>query len=190
MQRIILLAQSSQGHLLAAQLSALRYDVLAQLNDPETLRSQVERLKPNLIIVTTEAPTEAMFASLGAIAAASPLPVVMFARKGTRESIRRAVENGVAAYVVDGWAPDRLTAIIEAAMARFEAYDALRKELASTRAKLSERKVIEKAKGIVMQQRKLSEDQAYSALRKMAMDQNLALAEVARRVIAVAQLLA
>ena len=71
-----------------------------------------------------------------------------------------------------------------------EAYEALRKELASTRAKLNERKLIEKAKGIVMQQRNVTEDQAYVALRKMAMDQNLALAEVARRVIAVAQLLA
>jgi response regulator NasT len=83
-----------------------------------------------------------------------------------------------------------MTAIIDAATARFELYQATRKELASTRAKLAERKLVEKAKGIVMEQRKLSEDQAYNTLRKMAMDQNLALAEVARRVIAVAQLLA
>jgi response regulator NasT len=68
-------------------------------------------------------------------------------------------------------------------------YEATRKELASTRARLAERKLIEKAKGIVMEQRKVSEDQAYSALRKMAMDQGLPLAEVARRVLAVAELL-
>jgi response regulator NasT len=65
----------------------------------------------------------------------------------------------------------------------------VRRELETTRAKLAERKLVEKAKGIVMQQRRLSEDEAYGALRKMAMDQNLALAEVARRVISVAQLL-
>jgi response regulator NasT len=97
---------------------------------------------------------------------------------------------GVAAYVVDGWAAERVTPIIEAACARFEAYEAVKKQLAATQNKLSERKVIEKAKGIVMQQRALTEDQAYAALRKLAMDQNLALAEVARRVLAVAHLLA
>jgi two-component system, response regulator / RNA-binding antiterminator len=190
MQRIVLLVPSAHGSLLAAQLSELRYDVLARLSDPGVLRAHVDRLQPDVIIVATDAPTEAMFSSLSAVAATAPLPVVLFARKGTRELIRKAVESGVAAYVVDGWAPERLTPIIEAAIARFEAFNALRQELANTRAKLSERKVIEKAKGIVMQQRKLTEDQAYSALRKMAMDQNLALAEVARRVIAVAQLLA
>ena len=92
--------------------------------------------------------------------------------------------------MVDGWSPERVTAIIEAAIARFEAYSAVKKELAQTRAKLSERKIVEKAKGIVMQQRGLTEEQAYSSLRKMAMDQSLPLAEVARRVIAVSQLLA
>jgi response regulator NasT len=114
----------------------------------------------------------------------------MFATDPSTTLIRRAVECGVSAYVVDGWAPERLTPIIEAAAARFEAYSAVKQELDHTRNKLSERKVIEKAKGIVMQQRGLTEDQAYSSLRKMAMDQNLPLAEIARRVITVSQLLA
>ena len=131
-----------------------------------------------------------MLDALRLVSAKTPRPVVMFATDGRREVIRKTVDAGVAAYVVDGWAPARVPAIIEAACARFEAYESLRNELRATQNKLAERKVVEKAKGLVMQQRGLSEEQAYSALRKMAMDQNLTLAEVARRVISIAHLLA
>jgi response regulator NasT len=190
MAKILLLNDAAEEQLLYERLLELGYDVVGCPGEKQRLLSEVQRLQPDLIIVNTEVPDEAMFASLNAVASSCPLPVLIFAKSGTRELIRRAVDSGVAAYVVDGWAPDRITPIIEAAMARFEAYEALRKELASAQAKLTERKLVEKAKGIVMQQRRLSEEQAYTALRKMAMDQNLPLAEVARRVIAVAQLLA
>jgi response regulator NasT len=113
----------------------------------------------------------------------------MFAKDPRAQLIRKSVECGVSAYVVDGWSPERITPIIEAAIARFDAYAAVKKELAHTRTQLAERKLIDKAKGIVMQQRGLTEEQAYSALRKMAMDQSVPLAEVARRIISVAQLL-
>jgi response regulator NasT len=114
----------------------------------------------------------------------------MFARDTRREIIRMTVDAGVSAYVVDGWAAARVGAIIEAACARFDAHESLKQELRASRHKLAERKLVEKAKGLVMQQRGVSEGEAYSSLRKMAMDQNLTLAEVARRVIAVAHLLA
>jgi len=190
MQTVILLEDAPHQRSLRDALAELGYEVLAQLCEPRKLHAEVERLHPDLIVVTADTPSEETLVTLGAVSGSCPRPVVVFAKAGTRELIRRAVDCGVAAYVVDGWAPERLTPIIEAAVARFEAYETVRKELASTRAKLSERKLIEKAKGIVMQQRKLSEEQAYTALRKMAMDQNLPLSEVARRVIAVAQLLA
>ena len=190
MAKVLLLNEGAEERLLYEKLCALGYHVVACLREKHRLLGEVQRLHPDIVIVTTEAPDDATFVSLGAVATACPLPVLIFAKCGTRELIRKAVDSGVAAYVVDGWAPDRITPIIEAATARFEAYEGLRKELASAQAKLTERKLVEKAKGIVMQQRKLTEDQAYTALRKMAMDQNLALSEVARRVIAVAQLLA
>jgi two-component system, response regulator / RNA-binding antiterminator len=190
MQRVLLLQEELDERLLREQMLELGYDVVAIVRKVTRLAGEVARANPDVIIVTTDTPSEATFSALGDLVLACPRPVVMFARDGNREVIRKAVDKGVCAYVVDGWAPARLIPIVEAAMARFEAHEALRKELASTRAKLNERKLIEKAKGLVMQQRKVSEDQAYVALRKMAMDQNLALAEVARRVIALAQLLA
>jgi response regulator NasT len=190
MAKVLLLNEEAEDGLLHQTLCELGYDVIASVRQEQGLVNEVLRLEPDIIIVITKAPDEAMFVSLSGIASSCPRPVLIFAKSGTRELIRRAVDSGVSAYVVDGWAPNRITPIIEAATARFEAYEGLRKELASAHTKLTERKLVEKAKGIVMQQRKLTEDQAYTALRKMAMDQNLALSEVARRVIAVAQLLA
>ena len=189
MQKVLLLEEASGDPPLRKTLSGLGYDVVAQFDDARALRTEVARTAPDVVIVRTRTPSAAMLESLAAISASCPRPIVVFAAEGGRDLIRRAVDCGVAGYVVDGWAAERLTSIIDAASARFDMYEATRKELASTRAKLAERKLIEKAKGIVMEQRKLSEDQAYTALRRMAMDQNLALAEVARRVIAVAQLL-
>jgi two-component system, response regulator / RNA-binding antiterminator len=189
MEAVLLLEESRLHPRLRAALCELGYDVVSQFHEIHRLHADVTRLSPDVIMVTTDAPSEELLVSLGSIAGSCPRTVIIIAKDGTRDLIRRAVDSGVSAYVVDPSAADRLTPIIEAAIARFEAFEAMRKELAGTRATLAERKLVEKAKGIVMQQRKLSEDQAYGALRKMAMDQNLALAEVARRVIAVAQLL-
>jgi response regulator NasT len=189
METVLLLEETRSHPPLRAALCELGYDVVAELSQVRRLHAEVTRLAPDVIMVTTETPSEELLVSLGSIAASCPRTVVLFAKEGTRELVRKAVDSGVSAYVVDTSAAGRLTPIIEAAIARFEAFEAMRKELANTRMKLAERKLVEKAKGIVMQQRKLSEDEAYGALRKMAMDQNLALGEVARRVIAVSQLL-
>ena len=189
MQTVLLFREASGDAGLSASLVSLGYTVVAQLDEPAALRREVTRLEPNVIVVTTQSPSAGTLDTLSVIAETCARPVVMFARDGSREVIRKAVECGVEAYVVDGLEPARIRPIIEAACARFEASESVRRELETTRAKLAERKLIEKAKGIVMQQRRLSEDEAYGALRKMAMDQNLALAEVARRVISVAQLL-
>lgn len=185
----VLVLDDTPHPVLRTTLDQLGYPVLGELREPLTLRAEADRLGPDVIIVATGAPSNVLLETLGSITASRPRPVVMFAKEGDRDLVRKAVDCGVGAYVVDGWAPERLTTIIEAAIARFEAYEVVRKELATTRARLSERKLIEKAKGIVMSQRKLSEGEAYGALRKMAMDQNLALAEIARRVISVSELL-
>jgi two-component system, response regulator / RNA-binding antiterminator len=191
MQSILLLVDdASRAASLRKILESLRYRIVDELRDPAALSEAAARHQPDLIVLRTDSPTQPMFDALRSLSEATPRPVVVFANDPSRNVIRSAVDAGAAAYVVDGWSAERVTPIIDAACARFEAYEAVRKQLAATQNKLSERKVIEKAKGIVMHQRGLTEDHAYAALRKMAMDQNLELAEVARRVIAVAQLLA
>lgn len=189
MSTVLLFKDAPHHPALRTALDRFGYQILGELSDANALLSEALRLAPGIIIVTTESPSDATLESVSAITNSSPRPVVMFARDQRRDVIRKAVECGVSAYVVDGFAPERVPAIIEAATARFEAYQAVKRELAATRTKLSERKVIEQAKGIIMRERGLAEHEAYSALRKMAMDQSVALAELARRVIAVAGLL-
>ena len=191
MPTVVLLAENVPDIAsLRATLESLRYRIVDELRSASALLDSVTRLAPNVVIVRAHSPTGETLEALRELSESNPRPVVVFANDPNRELIRKAVDAGAAAYVVEGWATERMTSIIDAACARFDLYESLKKELAATRIKLAERKVIEKAKGIVMHQRGLTEDQAYGALRAMAMDQNLALAEVARRVIAVAQLLA
>ena len=191
MQNVLLLTEGTHDIVsLRATLEALRYRIVDELQNAAALLDAARRLAPNVVIVRAHTPTEETLEALRCLSESNPRPVIVFANDSNRDVIRKSVDAGAAAYVVDGWASERVTPIIDAACARFDMYESMKKELAATRNKLSERKVIEKAKGIVMQQRGLTEDQAYGALRAMAMDQNLALAEVARRVIAVAQLLA
>jgi two-component system, response regulator / RNA-binding antiterminator len=190
MRSILLVTNAANAAELAGTFHRLGHEIVGHVSDVSSLDDTVARLAPDVIVVSADAPDGALFESVERLTRAQPKPIVMFAKDARAETIRKSVACGVSAYVVDGWSPERLTAIVEAATARFEAYSAVQQELARTRAKLSERKVVEKAKGIVMQQRGLSEEQAYSSLRKMAMDESVPLAEVARRVIAVSQLLA
>jgi response regulator NasT len=170
-------------------LESLGYEVVAEINDPRELHDEVLRLAPDAIIVDTESPHRDTLEHLCTVTDSCPRPIVMFSADATRDSIRRAVRSGVTAYVVDGLAPERITPIIETAVARFEAFQAMREELAATRTKLSDRKLVERAKGVLMEQRAFSETQAYGALRKMSMDESVSIGEISRRVIAMADLL-
>jgi response regulator NasT len=170
-------------------LERLGYDVVAEISDPRKLHDEVLRLSPDAIIVDTESPSRDTLENLCMITESCPRPIVMFANDPGRESIREAVRVGVTAYVVDGLSPERISPILETALARFEAFQTVKEELARTRTKLDERKLIERAKGILMQEKKIPEDVAYRMLRKLAMDRNLSLAAIAEQVITVAKLL-
>ncbi len=126
----------------------------------------------------------------------APRPIVMFTNDSDTAHARDAVAAGVTAYVVAGLSPERIRPILDVAMARFQHEQALRQELADTRSELDElsaelrdRKTIDRAKGLLMQRQKLSEQAAYEKLRKTAMDKGLKLAEVAQRMLDVADLL-
>ncbi len=170
-------------------LERLGYEVVAEISNPRQLQDEVLRLAPDAIIVDTESPSRDTLENICMVTESCPRPIVMFAHDSDRESIREAVQAGVNAYVVDGLSPERIAPIIETAMARFEAFQAVKDELEQTRTKLSERKLIDRAKGILMKEKKLSEDDAYRMLRKLAMDKNLSLGALAEQVVTVAKLL-
>ncbi|WP_431272289.1 ANTAR domain-containing response regulator [Dankookia sp. P2] len=112
-----------------------------------------------------------------------PRPVVLFAEKAAPEQIEAALEAGVAAYVVEGMAPARVRPVIEVAIRRFRAHQALRDELAAARQDLEERRLVDRAKAVLMQKHRMTEPEAYRRLRRMAMDRGQKLGVVAAQVV-------
>ena len=159
------------------------YEVTASLTSPVALLKTIEELRPDVIVIDTESPSRDVLEHLVVMSQHTPRPVVMFATDSAPETIRDAVRAGVSAYVVDGLDKNRIKAIVDVAVARFEDFQNLRGQLAEANLKLSERKLVERAKGLLMKSRGLDEEAAYAMLRKMAMDRKLKLAEVAQKVI-------
>ncbi|MFN4170589.1 MAG: ANTAR domain-containing response regulator, partial [Pseudorhodobacter sp.] len=116
-------------------------------------------------------------------------PVAMFVDRSDEQLTRAAIEAGVSAYVVDGLQPERIKPILDAAIARFHMFQKMRAELAATKAALEDRKIIDRAKAILMKARGIDEEAAYALLRKTAMDQNRRMADIAQQLVMAAGLL-
>ena len=192
--RVLVVDESDErAALLREALTAAGHEVAASLSSPLELLRAVETLQPDVIVIDTESPTRDVLEHVVMVSQSSPRPIVMFASDAGGEAIRDAVRAGVSAYVVDGMDSSRVSSIVEVACARFEEYQRefqrLKIELAEANLKLSERKRIERAKGLLMQSRGLSEDEAYHALRKLAMAKKQRLGDIAQQVIDTAELL-
>src|SRR5574343_734659 len=146
------------------------YQVAAILADAANLSSEVERLQPDVILIDTESPSRDTLENLAVMNQDMPRPVVLFTQDDGNEAIRDAVKAGVSAYIVDGLDPKRVKPIVEVARARFEETLAMRREIEAMSRKLSDRKLVEQAKGILMKARGLDEDAAYHAMRRLAME--------------------
>jgi two-component system, response regulator / RNA-binding antiterminator len=188
--RVLVVDESAErAEVLRAALLLAGYEVTASLTSPLTLLKTVERLEPEVIVIDTDSPSRDVLEHLVMVSRHTPRPVVMFASDATPETIRAVTRAGVSAYVVDGLDQNRIKSIVEVAVARFEEQQDLRGQLAEANLRLSERKLIERAKGLLMKSRSLDEEAAYAALRKAAMDRKLKLSEVAQRVVDAAELL-
>ncbi len=178
-----------RAEILRDGLERAGHEVVASLSSPFELLRAVERLRPDVIVIDTESPTRDVLEHLVIVSQSSPRPIVMFASDSGGEAIREAVRAGVSAYVVDGLDAGRVNSIVEVACARFDELQRLKVELADANLKLTERKLVERAKGLLMQSRGVSEDQAYHALRKLAMSKKQRLGDVAQQLIDSAELL-
>jgi response regulator NasT len=174
---------------LESGLLAADAEIAAIVAPSEDLVARVRAVRPDIIIVDMDSPSRDTLESMRAINRDQPLPIVMFVDSADSSLIEEAMRAGVSAYVIDGLAAKRVKPVLDVAIARFKEVQGLRTELAKTKASLGERKVIERAKGLLMQQRGLSEDDAFRALRKLAMDKNQRLVEVAQALLTYAQLL-
>jgi response regulator NasT len=163
--------------------------VIAEMLPTMNLSSLVSELQPDIIIIDTQSPDRDTLEHIVVITKDAPRPIVMFSADNDTQVIRAAVRAGVSAYVVDGLSPNRVQPIIDVAVATFEELQSLRAELDSAHTKLADRKIIERAKGVLMKRKKISEEEAFRLMRKMAMDDNLKLVEVAEQVERAAKLL-
>jgi response regulator NasT len=188
--RVLIVDESGErAAILREGLVMAGHEVAGSLSSPLELLRAVEQLRPDVIVIDTESPTRDVLEHVVVVSQSSPRPIVMFASDAGGEAIRDAVRAGVSAYVVDGLDTARVNSIVEVACARFEEFQRLKTELAEAHLKLSDRKLVERAKGLLMQSRGLSEDDAYHALRKLAMAKKQRLGELAQQVIDTADLL-
>ncbi len=175
--------------LLNQVFEASRYNIKAQVGLSSSLLDKVKDTNPDIILFGVDSPCNETLATIGTINQEHPCPIVMFAKDECSETIQNATLAGVSAYVVGSLNKERIETIIEAAIARFGKFRALQKELEETKTSLAERKIIERAKEIVAQQRGTTEAEAYQTLRKMAMDRRKRLAEIAQDVLSIAEVL-
>jgi response regulator NasT len=188
--RIMLVDDSEpRSRELRQMLGDLGHDVVAEVRNPRELYAKVKTLAPDVIIIDTDSPSRDTLEHVALLSEHDPRPIVMFSADRDGETIRAATRAGVSAYVVDGLSATRVEPIIAAAVARFDAFQAVKHELVQAHTRLSERKLVERAKGVLMKARKLSEEDAYAALRRMAMERSITIGEVARRLLEVSDLL-
>ena len=163
--------------------------VVCRLESAQGLIKNVEIHQPDIIIMDLESPDRDTLESMTVLNQHNPKPVIMFSEEGDSRIISQAIQAGVSAYIVDGINPRRVKPILDVAIARFREYQALRKELKQTRDQLADRKIIDKAKGLLMKTKGLDEEQAYHTMRKMAMDQSKPLVDIAQNILSVMELL-
>ncbi|SDE67429.1 response regulator receiver and ANTAR domain protein [Ruegeria marina] len=164
------------------------YDVHV-IGNHSSLARRIAALAPDVVLIDIDNPTRDMLEELTLASGPLERPVAMFVSGAAGGLAREAVEAGLSAYVVDGLKPERLKPVLDAAIARFQIVRQMRSELAETRRALEERKVIDRAKGLLMKARGLQEEEAYALLRKAAMDQGRRVAEVAEALVTASGLL-
>ncbi|UUZ68663.1 ANTAR domain-containing protein [Polaromonas sp. P2-4] len=165
------------------------YNLVAVLPADTFLAERLAQLQPDMIIVDAESEARDSLEHVVMATRDARRPIVLFTNDNDTTHVKDAVAAGVSAYIVAGLSPDRIRPILDVAMARFEHEQGLRRELADVRTELQDRKVIDRAKGLLMQRQNLNEQAAYEKLRKAAMDKGLRLGEVAQRILDAADLL-
>ena len=190
----VLLADAGQRRSPVIRLELIRLrcqlvDVIDLVAQPDALPAALERLAPELLLVDCEQPTPELLAQLGESLHQQPRPVLLFAEQMTAEQMRAALNAGISTLQLAGLPPQRLGALLQLALARFEHDQSLQRDLRQTQTQLAERKLVERARGILMREQGLDEQAAFQRLRQLAMDGGQTLAAVATRLIDADQLL-
>src|SRR5262245_22229307 len=179
----------ARAEIVQAGLAAAGYRLLVRLDGTQDLAGRVQELQPDIVVVSIDSPGRDTIEDMRRTTDVMPRPIALFVDQSDPATIAAAMEAGVSAYVVKGLAQERVRPVVEVAVAHFNRYHAMREELERARLSLVERKTIDRAKGFLMEQQALNEDAAYKLLRKLAMDQNKRIGEVAREIVTYAKVL-
>ena len=164
------------------------YVNVVRIENTRDLLARIYSIDPDVILIALENPSRDVLEQMFQVSRAVKRQIAMFVDQTDAASIQASVDAGVSAYIVDGLKKERIKSILDLCISRFNAFSRLQTELEQTRSALAERKVIDRAKGILMTVKNLSEDAAYALLRRTAMNENRKIAEVAQSVITAAEL--
>src|SRR4051812_39588723 len=176
-------AQARRNTALRIGLLESGYDIVASLPADIFLPERIAQIQPDMIIIDSESDARDVLEHIVIATRDAPRAIVLFTDDPAPASVDAALDAGVSAYIVDGLLPERVKPVLDVALARFKREQKLQGELLDTRRQLAERKLIERAKGVLMARNRMTEEQAYQKLRSMAMNKKLRLAEVAQRIL-------
>lgn len=186
---LIVDANQVRAAIIEEGLQEAGYHQLVRLSATTGLVAAIETHDPDVVVIDLEDPSRDALADMFLVSRHVRRPITMFVDQSDSASIEAAVEAGVSAYIVDGLKKERMQPILQTCISRFNAFRKLREELDEARSQLEERRTIDRAKGIVMRLKGLSEDEAYALMRRTAMNEKRKLVDIARSLITAAEML-
>jgi response regulator NasT len=191
MLRVLLVNDTNKqvGRLRAALIQA-GCEIVEEVSSALMIPKKVAELRADVVIIDTESPSRDVLEQICVVTQDAPRPIVMVSEDTQPSAIKAAIKAGVSAYVVEDIDQHRLSAVLDIAQARFEMDQSLMQQIRQAESRLNERKVVERAKGLLMQLRNMSETEAYHAMRKIAMDRNIRIIDVAQKLLSMNELLA
>ncbi|MDQ8699551.1 ANTAR domain-containing protein [Hyphomicrobium sp. LHD-15] len=175
--------------IIEAGLKEAGFTAVTMLANTTRLVDHIYNLDPDVVLIDLENPSRDVLEQMFQVSRTVRRPIAMFVDRSEKSEIEAAIDAGVSAYIVDGLKKERVKPILDMTVSRFHAFNRLRAELDEVKSALKDRKIIEKAKGILMKSRGVDEDKAYDLLRKTAMSQGKRIADVAQALVSAVDLL-
>jgi two-component system, response regulator / RNA-binding antiterminator len=188
--RIVIVDQSAiRSAILEEGLHEAGFLQVVRIAEMTNLLARIYAIDPDVILIDLENPSRDSLEQMFQVSRVVKRPVAMFVDQSDADSIRAAVDAGVSAYIVDGLRKERIQNILDLCISRFNAFSRLQTELEQAKTALGDRKLIDRAKGILMKARNLTEEDAYALMRRTAMNENRKIAEIAQSIVTAAELL-
>lgn len=175
--------------IIEAGLREAGHERVTVVHDVNGIAQRIAAIEPDVIVIDLENPNRDMLENMFSLSRAVKRPIAMFVDQSDQSAIEAAVDAGVSAYVVDGLRQERVKPIVDMAISRFNAYSRMARELEEAKSALENRKLVDRAKGILMRSKGISEEEAYALLRRTAMNQNRKISEIAQSLILASGLL-